>query len=97
MVSLETVERVASEARSAAVHAAVAVAEPGRGEVIILFTDDPSLEREHLRQAAKRIGAPDLALPRRILPLDEIPVLGNGKKDYVALNRMAREGREMTV
>jgi acyl-[acyl-carrier-protein]-phospholipid O-acyltransferase/long-chain-fatty-acid--[acyl-carrier-protein] ligase len=36
------------------------------------------------------VGAPELAVPRRIVVVDEIPQLGSGKTDYIALNRMAR-------
>lgn len=91
MVSLELVERIASAASPAFEHASAAVAEAGRGEVVLLFTEDPHLRREQLQQAARDLGAPELAVPRRIVALDEIPCLGSGKKDYVTLNRMARE------
>ncbi|HOK46485.1 MAG TPA: AMP-binding protein [Bryobacteraceae bacterium] len=91
MVSLDQVERVARAASPQAAHASTAVAEPGRGEVIILFTDDRTLRRERLLEAARAIGAPELAVPRRIIMLDEIPQLGSGKTDYVTLNRLARE------
>lgn len=91
MVSLDQVERVARAASPDAGHASAAVAEPGRGEVIVLFTQDRNLRRERLQEAARAIGAPELAVPRRIIRLDEIPQLGSGKTDYVTLNRMARE------
>ena len=56
----------------------------------------PSLRRERLQQAAREIGAPELAVPRRLIHIPEIPLLGSGKKDYVAINRMAREARTVT-
>jgi acyl-[acyl-carrier-protein]-phospholipid O-acyltransferase / long-chain-fatty-acid--[acyl-carrier-protein] ligase len=91
MVSLELVERIAAAASPNALHAAVACQEPGRGEIIVLFTGDRELRREPLQRAARSLGAPELALPRRIVALVEMPYLGNGKRDYVTLNRMARE------
>lgn len=91
MVSLELVERIARAASPEFEHASAAAAEAGRGEVVLLFTEDPKLRREQLQQAARDLGAPELAVPRRIVALDEIPCLGTGKKDYVTLNRMARE------
>ena len=33
----------------------------------------------------------DIAVPKRIVVIDEIPVLGSGKTDYVVLQRMAAE------
>ena len=35
------------------------------------------------------VGAPELAVPRKILKVPEVPVLGTGKTDYVAIQRMA--------
>ncbi len=91
MVPLELVERVAAAASPERDHAAAAVPEAGRGEVVLLLTEDRELRRERLAQAAREIGAPELALPRRILVVSEIPHLPSGKKDYVAINRLARE------
>ena len=33
-------------------------------------------------------GAAEISIPRRILYVDKVPLLGNGKKDYVTLARM---------
>jgi acyl-[acyl-carrier-protein]-phospholipid O-acyltransferase / long-chain-fatty-acid--[acyl-carrier-protein] ligase len=90
MVSLELAERIAAEASPKFEHATAAAREAGRGEVIVLFTEDPHLVREQLQHAARKLGAPELAIPRRIVHLDDIPCLGSGKKDYVALNRLAQ-------
>ena len=90
MVSLETAEAIAVAASPNSRHAAVAVEEPGRGEVIVLYTEDASLKRDALKQAARDLGLPELALARRVVYLKPLPLLGNGKKDYVTLNRLAR-------
>ncbi len=90
MVSLELVERIALAASPEFQHASAATREPGRGEIIVLFTEDPRLTREQLQRAAHGLGAPELATPRRIIHLSEIPCLGSGKKDYVTLNRLAQ-------
>jgi acyl-[acyl-carrier-protein]-phospholipid O-acyltransferase/long-chain-fatty-acid--[acyl-carrier-protein] ligase len=91
MVSLETVEKIAATARPNVLHAAISVADSSRGESILLFTEDRSLRREDLQAAARQIGAADVAVPRRVLHMDRLPLLGNGKKDYVAIGRMAAE------
>jgi acyl-[acyl-carrier-protein]-phospholipid O-acyltransferase/long-chain-fatty-acid--[acyl-carrier-protein] ligase len=90
MVSLETPEAIAAAASPRARHAAVAAPEPGRGEVIVLYTEDPALKRDALKQAARELGLPELAVARRIVHLKPLPLLGNGKKDYVTLERLAR-------
>jgi len=91
MVSLEITEGIAREASPQFAHAAVSSAGAARGEMVVLFTEDAQLRREQLQQAARAMGAPELALPRRIVFLPRIPLLGNGKKDYVTLTRMAAE------
>jgi acyl-[acyl-carrier-protein]-phospholipid O-acyltransferase/long-chain-fatty-acid--[acyl-carrier-protein] ligase len=91
MVSLELAERIAQEASPQARSAAVARAEPGRGEIIVLFTNDPRLRREDLLAAAHRLGAPELAVARRIAYLEDLPRLASGKNDYVRLKALAEE------
>jgi acyl-[acyl-carrier-protein]-phospholipid O-acyltransferase/long-chain-fatty-acid--[acyl-carrier-protein] ligase len=65
------------------------VKEEARGESIVLFTDDADLKREKLLAAAHENGLPEFAMPRRIIYIEKIPLLGNGKKDYVKLQAMA--------
>ncbi len=89
MMSLEVVEKIAQAASPCGHHASVAVADPKRGELLVLFTTDAGLEREAILQAARTLGAPELAVPRRIEHLQELPLLGTGKTDYVSLRRLA--------
>jgi len=49
------------------------------------------LKREQLQAAAKSAGAPELAVPRVIRVVEEIPLLGTGKTDYVRLKKLAEE------
>src|SRR4051794_6249590 len=46
MVSLEVVEAIAAQASPASLHAAVAVKDPARGEVLVLYTQDAALARD---------------------------------------------------
>jgi acyl-[acyl-carrier-protein]-phospholipid O-acyltransferase/long-chain-fatty-acid--[acyl-carrier-protein] ligase len=89
MVSLEVVEKIAAAARPHGMHASLSMRDPARGETIILFSEDPTLTRDDLQTAARTIGAPDLAVPRRVVHTERIPLLGNGKKDYVTLAAIA--------
>ncbi len=91
MVSLESVERIAIAASPKHHHAASTWKDLSRGELIALFTDDPELKREHLQAAAREIGLPEIAIPRRVIHVAALPLLGNGKRDYVALGMMAEE------
>ncbi|MGZ8258723.1 MAG: bifunctional acyl-ACP--phospholipid O-acyltransferase/long-chain-fatty-acid--ACP ligase [Methylotenera sp.] len=89
MVSLETVENVANHASPQHQHAATTQINAQRGESIILYTTDRTLNRELLSMSAKSIGSPELAIARKINVVSELPMLGTGKTDYVSLKNMA--------
>jgi acyl-[acyl-carrier-protein]-phospholipid O-acyltransferase/long-chain-fatty-acid--[acyl-carrier-protein] ligase len=89
MVSLEVVEKIAHTAAPEHQHAASTQYDMQRGENIVLFTTDPALKREDLQIVAKNLGSPELAIARKIVQLEEIPLLGTGKTDYVTLKQMA--------
>jgi hypothetical protein len=50
-----------------------------KGERLILFTDRADADVGPLVAHAQSIGAPELAVPRRIIRIAEVPVLGTGK------------------
>lgn len=89
MVSLEVVEKIANTAAPEHQHAASTQEDAQRGENIILFTTDSALKREDLKVVAKNLGSPEIAIARKIIPIEEIPLLGTGKTDYVTLKKMA--------
>lgn len=89
MVSLAVVENCASATWPDHLHAAIVVPDKRKGEQIILITDHPNPDISHLRGWAQSHGVPELALPKRIIVVETIPVLGTGKIDYVAVGRMA--------
>jgi acyl-[acyl-carrier-protein]-phospholipid O-acyltransferase/long-chain-fatty-acid--[acyl-carrier-protein] ligase len=89
MISLETVEALAIQASPTHQHAASTQPDAQRGESIVLFTTDKQLNRESLQWAAKALDAPELAIPRNMVALDAIPLLGTGKTDYLKLKQMA--------
>ena len=49
------------------------------------------LDRNAVSQKLKAAGIGELMIPRTIIVLEDMPVLGSGKIDYVTLNRLARE------
>jgi acyl-[acyl-carrier-protein]-phospholipid O-acyltransferase/long-chain-fatty-acid--[acyl-carrier-protein] ligase len=88
MISLEVVENIADAASPKSRHGAVARPDAGRGEMIVLATEDRNLKRDQLQQVAREMGAPDLAIPRRVVYVDKIPLFATGKKDYPKLTQM---------
>ena len=89
MISLEVVEKLATNAAPGFMHAASTRPDTAKGEALVLFTTAPDLRREQLLAAAKAAGSPELAVPRSIRHVEAIPLLGSGKTDYVTLKKMA--------
>ncbi|MDR2880514.1 MAG: bifunctional acyl-ACP--phospholipid O-acyltransferase/long-chain-fatty-acid--ACP ligase [Azoarcus sp.] len=90
MVSLEAVEKLACSAAPGALHAASSRPDASKGEALVLFTTDARLHRATLLVAARRLGMSELAVPRKIVRVAELPMLGSGKTDYVTLKQMAQ-------
>ena len=88
MVSLTAVEGLASAVWPEARHAVIAVPDSRKGEKLVLVTDRKDADSSRLAQWAREHGAPELAVPKKILRVAEVPVLGTGKTDYVAIQKM---------
>lgn len=91
MVSLTSAETFISEAFPDKDHAIVAVPDKKKGEKLILFTTDKTINRKSLMTGLKKTNSIDMMTPKIIIHIDEIPVLRTGKVDYVTINNMARE------
>jgi acyl-[acyl-carrier-protein]-phospholipid O-acyltransferase / long-chain-fatty-acid--[acyl-carrier-protein] ligase len=90
MVSLTAVENYATSCWPDNMHVAVAVNDPKKGEQIILLTDHKSPDRSALLAWYKENGAAELGLPKKIMTVEVVPLLGTGKVDYVTAQVMAQ-------
>ena len=93
-VSLTVVENCASALWPDYNHAAIAVTEERRGETIILATTNPDATRGDLLAWVRNHGVSELAVPRRVIAVREIPVLGSGKTDYPGVAKLVARNAE---
>lgn len=96
MVSLAVVENCATAVWPDNLHAATILPDDKKGEQIVLVTDKASPDRTQLIGWAQNHGVPEIAVPKKIVAVAEVPVLGTGKLDYVAIARLAADGIGLT-
>ncbi|HRD64948.1 MAG TPA: AMP-binding protein [Candidatus Competibacter sp.] len=88
MISLATVERLAADRWPEDQHVAFNLPDPVKGESIVLLTTRQDAARSELVAAAHREGLSELYIPRQVLIVREIPLLGSGKPDYPGVRRL---------
>src|SRR5690606_32853759 len=91
MVSLTAVEQLVARAWPDAEHAVVSVPDSQKGEQLVLLTTRAHAARTELQAQAKADGLGELHVPRRIVAVARLPLLGSGKIDYAAARRLAEE------
>ncbi|WP_017931515.1 AMP-binding protein [Robiginitomaculum antarcticum] len=92
MVSLTVVENCAAAIWPDHMHAAAIVPDKRKGEQIVLLTDHPKPKRAALLAWAQSHGVPEISVPKKIISVESLPVLGTGKLDYVSVTAMAKNG-----
>jgi len=89
MVSLTAVENYINQASPEGHHVVVAVPDQRKGERLVLVTDDSSLSRNTIIDAAKENQVADLMIPKTIILVEAVPVLGTGKTNYPEVQKIA--------
>ncbi|SHF29791.1 Acyl-CoA synthetase (AMP-forming)/AMP-acid ligase II [Kaistia soli DSM 19436] len=90
MISLAAAEAYVAQVWPDNAHAMVAVPDDRKGEQLVLVTDRPSPDRDELIAAARLHGVAEIMLPRRIVSVEALPMLGTGKTDYPAITALAK-------
>lgn len=87
MVSLAAAEDYVATLWPSGQHAVVALPDPKKGEQLVLVTDVADASRKEILKNATGIG--EINLPKRVVPVDSIPLMGSGKIDYPAVTELA--------
>lgn len=91
MVSLTQVEGWVASLWTQDQHCICAVADARKGEKLILVTTFNNADRKQLQQHIVKQGGAEIMVPREILYIKEIPLLGTGKLNYAAIQQLADE------
>jgi acyl-[acyl-carrier-protein]-phospholipid O-acyltransferase/long-chain-fatty-acid--[acyl-carrier-protein] ligase len=89
MVSLSAVEDLVGRLWPDSRHACVSLPDPRKGERLVLVTDRTEADVGAIAAFAREHGAPEIAVPKKIVRVEQVPVLGSGKTDYVTIQRVA--------
>jgi len=83
MISLTAVEDFLSRLWPDHTHAVMAVPDEKKGEQLILVTENKEAQKQEITEYVRKEGLSELGLPKKIIYVDQIPLLGTGKVDYV--------------
>ena len=89
MVSLTAVETYINEASPDGHHVVVAVPDKRKGEQLVLVTDDVTLSRQTVNDAARAKAVSELMIPKTVILVEAVPVLGTGKTNYPEVQLIA--------
>ncbi|WP_294949724.1 AMP-binding protein [Sulfurivirga sp.] len=89
MVSLTAVENYISRYAPEGHHAVVAVPDDRRGEQLVLVTDDETLNKSVVKEAARAAGVAEIMVPKTVILVEQVPILGTGKTNYPEVQKIA--------
>jgi acyl-[acyl-carrier-protein]-phospholipid O-acyltransferase/long-chain-fatty-acid--[acyl-carrier-protein] ligase len=89
MVSLAAAETLANSIWADAAHAVVAIPDARKGERLLLVTTQPDAAPRVLLSVARDRGIAEIMVPREVMVVDKLPLLGTGKTDYPAVQKLA--------
>ena len=84
MVSLAMVEEMAVQCWPEDLHAVVSIPDSSKGEQLVLLTTRIEAQRKELSLFAKEQQIGEINVPKKIVSVEKLPLLGTGKVDYQA-------------
>lgn len=91
MVSLTAVESYIASLWPQKQHAVMALPDAKKGEQLALLTTQAGAKRQDILAHFKKQGIAELSIPKHVLPVASIPLLGTGKVDYVKAKKIAED------
>lgn len=91
MVSLTSVEAMIQKVYPDAQHAVVTLPDARKGEQLIVVTTQKGADKKDLSAYASKNGVSELSVPKTVIEIDKMPVLGSGKTDYTAVQTYVEE------
>jgi acyl-[acyl-carrier-protein]-phospholipid O-acyltransferase / long-chain-fatty-acid--[acyl-carrier-protein] ligase len=91
MISFAAVEALAGELWPDSLSAVSSVPDPRKGERLIMLTQKKDPTRSEFIAFARSRGASELMTPAEIVYMEKLPLLGTGKVDNMAVNRLVKE------
>ncbi len=91
MVSLTAVEQVVAEIYPQSLLGILALFDDKKGEQLVLVCNNPEAKIEDVREYCKQKGLSELWIPKKVVFIKDIPVLGSGKFDYITVAKMLKE------
>lgn len=88
MISLTATEVNISKLDPKSAHGIVALPDPKKGEQLILMTTNKELKRSDISAYFKENQITELSVPKDIMAVDDLPLLGTGKIDYVTMKEI---------
>ena len=91
MVSLTAVETAVNTLWPKNLSGIVTLADARKGEQLVLITNNMNADSASVLKHFRDNGLSELWVPRRIMTVKDIPLLGTGKIDYVTAKKLALE------
>ena len=87
MVSLSAVEESLEQIWEDSLVAVIAQSDDKKGEKLIALTNYEKADRKDIVKHMKANKLSELMIPKEVVVIDDLPLLGSGKIDYVSLNQ----------
>lgn len=87
MVSLTAVETYINQLWPGHLHAIVSIPDYRKGEQLVLVTNYEEADRSDLRAHFKNLGVSEIQLPKHIMHVKDMKLLGSGKFDYPSIQK----------